>query len=1001
MEIPESLDCPTCGAKQWGREKLKSHMSEEHEVMVRITYTWPANHITLMYNDDTQEMEKTKGDEFAAELSVPEGRLSFCFIVDGQQFRVAANHAVDENQNVVEVRRKGKKDVQEIHCTGYSFEGRVASERSQYSSGGASACTPIAMEAIDRMLAGLMTDPTPSMIDTVLRNGAKRYDHLKAICLSLGVDHLMPSEVYGTCEDISANMDYIGWSSGDRGMDDFEKIHDLAKWMQRTGQPVGATLTTMNMSLCIFLPGSGDGPVMFDSHSTDYGDGQPNGASLFYFKDMKQLQVFLTERFPQIDGLALTGLSQYELNVFSKKGMRSKWQKESEALFQHPTETPEIVPGPTSPNSAIKIEEGDLMATASPNSEAISVPLDETSPSLAASGRNANMVANSPMLGSDHQASHLTGGLLPRSSDGPLSPTTGRSAGPRDGNGLSPNYQADGVPPASPVNSGAPQSFFLSHSIPIMMDLNGIIERSCLLCEEIKKVAEEKQAGPLWEARCGILMVAMRGLKERLLMLSEVLGHPKQYMVEWHAFNEFLEMVDSHVVKFDGSKGVDPVNKMIVDWQNIKSLWKKMPPVEENMSKKPEEDNRRTAPGQSDPTGSEPTASHPSRPPSQNNYSGESTINPGPSLNQMNRLGNASEKQRSTVVDAGAATQDSDHGGVLPVQSWGEPSSSGRMRGETRSTPAPPRAVDGERSELDQERGAYDGGADGAREEGGWTQVHGKSTKKHCRDSSIYPAQGHTRNRFVPDDYSQEPDRHMEQSDRYMGQFDRLMEQSDRYMGQSDRVAEQSDTHTDSVPGGRSQGSIPPLEGGTYYIKGQNQDSQVLVTPVRRQPLDAKNFPEYSKCGEMVWKMVRRQRLLDPKAGLNDRDMSSWVLRCKLCSTELVSSVLLIVMEAPVHDIQCKSVLPAFGFSDIPPLAEIRHNRIICERCTKHLGIVASKVGKETIKCGVCSEQLNDGRICCVNERDANTSGDSYYFLYTECLEIFDPTSNPNSRRLP
>lgn len=49
----------------------------------------------------------------------------------GSEFRVANNYAIENGNNIVEIKKRGGKSAQCVMCSGYSFSRRISSTKSQ------------------------------------------------------------------------------------------------------------------------------------------------------------------------------------------------------------------------------------------------------------------------------------------------------------------------------------------------------------------------------------------------------------------------------------------------------------------------------------------------------------------------------------------------------------------------------------------------------------------------------------------------------------------------------------------------------------------------------------------------------------------------------------------------------------------------------------------------------------------------------------------------------
>lgn len=139
-------------------------------------------------------------------------------------------------------------------------------------------------------------------------------------------------QVYNSSTTLFKELDYLGWCQGDCLADSFAKIRDVMEFVNKTNCPAGATVTISNVTVAFWImgglrcqlcfdvepfldiiihcdthnlpwcmTGNNASPLLFDSHSQNYGDGKENGASLFTFLDVDQLMLFLMERFPQVN----------------------------------------------------------------------------------------------------------------------------------------------------------------------------------------------------------------------------------------------------------------------------------------------------------------------------------------------------------------------------------------------------------------------------------------------------------------------------------------------------------------------------------------------------------------------------------------------------------------------------------------------------------------------------------------------------------------------------
>ncbi|CAD7705340.1 unnamed protein product [Ostreobium quekettii] len=157
---------------------------------------------------------------------------------------------------------------------------------------------------------------TEKEIEEVLAQGSSIYGQVTKKTGKGAADHLMPQEVMDHWPPMSESMVFLGFLQKEVNSDQFEFVKDLETWMRRTGEPIAACLTMRSVTIAVCFSADG-GIFLFDSHSEHYIDGKSSGASSFVFRDAQQLQRFLQQRFPEIEGVEYYMMNLCEINAFT------------------------------------------------------------------------------------------------------------------------------------------------------------------------------------------------------------------------------------------------------------------------------------------------------------------------------------------------------------------------------------------------------------------------------------------------------------------------------------------------------------------------------------------------------------------------------------------------------------------------------------------------------------------------------------------------------------
>ncbi|CAD7699977.1 unnamed protein product [Ostreobium quekettii] len=323
------------GDQEWVAENQgpqDEDMQDAHEklVEIRVTYFVKAKEVTMMLQSDDgdcnayNQLQETNPESGRFSLTLPRrppGRLAFFFIID-DDITVCENlehlTTCEPSVNEVEV---PDQEVFDLQCWNCPFVSRFANEASQYTQSSPSACTAIAMVAVRQMLErGAALDERA--IANVLRDGGGIYDYVMQKVEKGGVEHLMPQEVMENWPAMASAMVYLGYQQREIEASSFDIMQDLAAWVGVTQEPIGACLTLRSMTVAVCFT-AGGGIFMFDSHSERYNDGRPNGASCFVFRNVQQMQRFLQERFPMIDGVNDYMMNLCEINVYARHSVKS------------------------------------------------------------------------------------------------------------------------------------------------------------------------------------------------------------------------------------------------------------------------------------------------------------------------------------------------------------------------------------------------------------------------------------------------------------------------------------------------------------------------------------------------------------------------------------------------------------------------------------------------------------------------------------------------------